>query len=81
MNRPKVRIVSDGTPNGTLVYDEHGQLMTTVVRVTFTISAEEPGRVAVEFDCPEVDLIGEQVPAPPPFNPDMQLITHIEEGL
>jgi hypothetical protein len=81
MDAPKVRIVSDGTPQGTYVYDEHGQRMTSVVAVSFSVSVEELGRVQVEFDCPEVDLIGEHVPPPPPYNPDLQLITHIEKGL
>lgn len=35
-----VRIVSDGTPQGTKVYDEHGEQIEQVTRITFDMDAE-----------------------------------------
>jgi hypothetical protein len=38
---PKMKIVSDGTPQGTIVYDQNGQKMNNVARVQIYMDCTE----------------------------------------
>lgn len=54
------RIVSDGTPKGTKVFDAEGKEIKGIVSLVFRIDAsEDMGVLAVSFLCPAADVIGE----------------------
>ena len=57
MKKKKIKIVSDGYSMGTGVFDENGELMTTVSKATIIIDAKTTKVNAVlEFNDVEIDI-------------------------
>jgi len=54
-----VKIVSDGTPEGTYVYDEQGVQMTTVTGVRWSIDTDGNSKVTLTLIDGELDVIAE----------------------
>ncbi|WP_137010148.1 hypothetical protein [Aquitalea aquatilis] len=55
----RLKIVSDGTPHGTRVYDADGKLITApITRICWEITAPHGAVVQVEF-LAEIEVIGE----------------------
>jgi hypothetical protein len=52
----QVRIVSDGRPTGTHIYDESGEEMTTVESITFSFSPHEEVTAELTVMMPKVDV-------------------------
>jgi hypothetical protein len=56
----KAKLVSDGTPSGTHVYDENGEeLKMMISAVTWRIEANNLGVMTVEFPMVEIDAVGD----------------------
>lgn len=56
----KIRIVSDGTPAGTSVFNGSGELMTNVTGVMLSADVgENTVRAWIEFDVVELDVIAD----------------------
>lgn len=61
--RKRIRIVSDGTPTGTVVYDQDGRqvLQHVIRRIDWVIEPQRLGVATIECFC-DVDIVG--IPGP-----------------
>jgi hypothetical protein len=59
MEQNQVRIVSDGTPRNTHVYDHQGKEIEGVRNVVVSVGADQPATVKMEVNLPCVDMVGE----------------------
>ena len=57
----KIKIVSDGLGHNTRVYDEHGNQLTSVRKVTWSCDARGMAVAVVEFIRPQVEVTGQLV--------------------
>jgi hypothetical protein len=55
---PQVRIVSDGTPAGTHVYDCDGKEIVGHSKVTWDIRSRGTARAWLEFEAPQIEAAG-----------------------
>lgn len=61
----QVRIVSDGTPPGTYVYDTDGKEIHGYSRLSWNITSRGVGKAYLEFDAVKVEVTGtgpQQIP-------------------
>jgi hypothetical protein len=59
MDEARLRITSDGTPQGTRVFTEDGTLIRGVQLVSWHLSTSEMARCTIEVRAVAVDLVGE----------------------
>jgi hypothetical protein len=60
MEKPKMRIVSDGTPRGTNVFDENGvEIKAFITAIDWSIRPGKAAVVTIEFHNVEIDAVGE----------------------
>lgn len=60
MEKPKMRIVSNGTPHGTKVLDENGvEIKAHIAAIDWSIRPGKAGVVTIEFHNVEIDAVGE----------------------
>lgn len=52
----RLSVISDGTPNGTLAFDDKGEMIEGVSSVTWTCKAGETPRVLIEFLASKIDI-------------------------
>jgi hypothetical protein len=58
--KPKMRIVSDGTPWGTKVFDENGvEIKAHITAIDWSIRPGNAGVVTIQFHNVELDAVGE----------------------
>lgn len=55
----RVRIISDGTPVGTQVFDEHGKPITYVTAIKWNIESNGLATAQLTLTQVEVDIVGD----------------------